>query len=472
MEVRKKGWIDPSTWGFGDEEFEIIGRMMGSRAFQALRGGMSGGAAPTIVISRTVRKARNTVIAATRLEEKTRLEEREEPDASYPTNAGHLTPFDLTLSHFFDWQSNGGEDGFKTGMKIVHDHLHMPDLDIPRLVRVALRQTVLDAVSQENRFLTQTTAHAAALDFLRVQPPQMLSAKEERERAATAAWAQWLLTQRRQEWAQTADSYAVLLGVALRLIARRPRTPHTLHDIVFVTQSLWAGSVFRCLSDREAHPWYFEPEKYPEDGPIETAMWDLVWAMTEVGVFTAPGDWSPIERSLVETALENFGPSGSLRDFSVVAIATLAANRGELVDVDMATSFFPTDQDLASRCVEYLMGSWKGSDPAGELLEFARHFAFASFPIAEAMLEWLSRIQRSYPRLFGAFTFGRGNVAFDELENFLAAVITPGPAVAHIESRYRDQARDYLTLAATGGDWHEALLIEPRHFVPTVGKKP
>jgi hypothetical protein len=460
--VAKRSLIGPPTWGFGEEEFEVIGRLMGSRAFQALRGGMSGGAAPKTEISKTVVKARNTVIAATgRAEPKN-------PDAPFPEGAGPPTPFDLTMFHFFDWQSNGGEDGFKAGMAIVHEHMHMPDRDIPRLIRAALRQTVLDAISKDDRFLTQITAHAAALDYLRVEPPCSLSVEGERERTKNAAWAQWLLAQRRQEWAQTADSYVVLLGVALRLIARRPKAPHTLHDIVFATQSLWAGGVFRCLSDPEAHPWYYEPENYAVDGPIETAMWDLVWGMTEVGVFTAPGDWdNPIERSLVETALENFGHGGRPREVSVAAVAGLAAGRGVLVDTDTAMALFRTDQDLASRCLEYLMGRWKGSEPADEMLEFARHFAFASFPVAEAMLEWLSGIQRIYPSLFRAFEFGPGNVAFDELENFLAAVVTRGPAVAHVESRYRDQARRYLTLAATGGDWREALLIEPRHFVPT-----
>jgi hypothetical protein len=463
--VCKPGGVGRKEWKFSPEDLDTIAQVIGSRLFTSIRGAKRGGSAPTTLVARLLKRDRETIVEASRRADKI--------SGPLPSNCGSATPFDRAMAKSYNWSANGGKAGFEAGMQIMDAFVHLETRDVAVAVRAMLRQTVVDALSDENLFLTQLTVQAAAMEHLkhRVGGPYPLDADGVEERERTSSWAEWLLSLRREEWKATTNNYVWLLGIALRLLARRPKPGATLHDIVVSMQSLWAGAIFRCYLDPEAISSYVDPAGPPEEGPIERAMWDLVMGMTEDGVFTPTIDWDGTERVLVEIALEILHQEEGMpgRTASVDEVVKEAVRRGVTVDLTIARALFADDAALAARCFDYLMGSWESEVKDSD---FARSFALAAFPAAEALLIWLSEVRGRYPCLLDAFGFDQSNAAYDELTDFLAIVLSTDPPDATLGPSWRRRARKYIDLAATGGAWEDELArFETRHVSPRPGQR-
>jgi hypothetical protein len=459
--VWKSGGVGRKEWKFTPEDLDAVAHVIGFRLFTSMRGEKRGGSAPTTLIAKLLKRDRETVVGASQRADKI--------SGALPSNCGPAMPFDRAMAKTYNWNANGGKAGFEAGMQIMDAFVHVDSHDVAVAVRAMLRQTVIDALSDENLFLTQLAVQAAAMEHLKHRTsdryPASIESREDRER--TSDWAEWLLELRRAELDATTNSYVWLFSVALRRLARRPKPNTTLHEIVISMQSLWAGAVFRCYLDTEMKASYLEPASFLQDGPIERAMWDLAWGMTEDGVFTPALDWgNSTERALTEIALEIFrnneGKPG--KEASVDQVVKEAVSRGVTVDVAMARALFPDDESLAARCFDYLMGSWESEMKASD---FARTFAFAAFPAAEALLIWLSEIRERYPFLFDAFSFDRSNAAYNELADFLAVVLSTDPLEAPLRPNWRRRARKYVDMATSGEAWHAELSkFETPHINP------
>jgi hypothetical protein len=424
---------------------------IGSRNFEALRDPRTRGTMSTSFVNNKWLAARSTI---------RRFVERDLKNAKLFPEMPNPTPFDLTMGRLFDWDLNGGKDGFRAVIKGLEGFVHTPAKDVPGTVRRALGLSTWVARDPSNRFLTQFTVHAAAMDYLRFPEadlPYKLEQKELRIRRTNTQWAEWLLKKRRAEWTETSQHYEYLLRTALGVIGRLPRPGYTIMDIVNAMQALWSGLVFRSL---------MEPASYEQrpigEGIIERAMWDLALGMTEEVVRQPqePPKRDPV-RETIDAAL------GVFRSNEVASITSilefLYADTPDLAA--QVLNVLPDDCHLANACVRLLVGSWGQSEMVDSSL-LASSFNKATLPLGETMLWWLGRIRREYPMVFECAAFRTGDPIFEHAVELLAAALARHPGA--VSSQARKDARRCVMAAVEGDDWEEALdVMLPNHRAET-----
>jgi hypothetical protein len=445
-----------------------VARVVAAFGFEALRGrsGMGTGAAPAHRLAelriegvdddkRTV--ARKAVQAV--------------PAGAPP--ASTATPFDVGLGALYDWSGNGGKESFAAALEIMGDVVvPLAPEEIVGAMASLLRMTVqVEFDDPDARFLTGFGVQTLALDYLRetdfrrdTRPVDAADAGDE-----SLAWATWLLEQRRDESRQTTESYEAVLALALLLLRRRPKPGYTVGRIVAAAQSLWIGGMHRAFLLPEQYPEYgpsAPPARLspvtglPEgDGPIELGMVDLIMGMTEESLFAV--NQVSLESRIVVVGLQRYHSSPGAVD-----VGGLIQEIG--ADSKLVRDRFPTDQALASACLQWLAGEW------GEFGAFARLFRHAAVAGIEALLEWVGTVRRDFPSLLESAGFAPGDPAFDEIMAFIAVVLsrTTFGASRTVGPDDVRRARRCVEAAAGGGPWRDIAGLPPRRADGTHAPEP
>ena len=383
--------------------------------------------------------------------------------------ASTATPFDFAFAALFDWSRNGGQASFEAALDIMGATVVPLDPEgIKEAFASVMRLTVeVEFEDPEARFLTTTAVQALALDYVsqrefRRETRPGVGGREEDE---TSAWANWLLEQRRRESRQTTAGYEAVLNFGLLRLRRRPKSGYTTGRIVRAVQSLWDGSMHRA---------FLLPEEYPEygrgtppvavspatglpegSGQIEQAMVDLVMGMTEDSLFST--NRTSLESQLVVAGLHRYRTART-----TVPLGPLVAEAG--TDGALMRERFPTDQQFASACLQWLAGEWQGFEG------FAVQFRASAMAGVEALLLWVDSVHRDFPALLRAAGFVRGDPAFNEIAAFTAMVLSGTSLGLHgvVSPDDRRRARQCVEAAAEGDDWR-AIAGMPRRRRPGAG---
>jgi len=426
----------------------LVARVIASRAFAAVRGQRSSGtgAAPAHKLA----ELRLEGMAGDK-----RTVARKATRGRFPGSpaSSTATPFDYAMAALFDWDINGGKEGFALGVDLVASILgDYSTEEILVAVASLFRTTVQSEIDDpQRRFLTGFAVQAMAIEFVNETEFRRDSGEQDRDESEALAWAGWLLERRRMEAERTTESFVALLSFGLLLLGRRPRPGYTLVDVVLGTQALWTGSLlqyhlnptafpdYRIDRSQEADPATGLPQG---DGPIERMMVDLMLGMTEGSVFAARiGDAT--DSDLIAGALSCYRTSRQ-----PVSISEAAQAAG--IDSEALRDEFTTPTDLAQACFGYLAGEWDG------FYRFAEEFRTAAPSGAEALLVWIQNLSTEYPVLLQVAGFRPGDRAFDELTSLIATMhsrqrhgqsASPSPSAS-------DRARSCLLAAAERRSWH------------------
>ena len=379
------------------------------------------------------------------------------------------TPFDFAFAELFDWSRNGGRASFEAALDIMGELVVPLDPEGIKEAIASLMRLTVDVEFEDPgaRLLTGVAVQALALDYVhqcefrRLTRPGGVA----RDADESLVWANWLLDRRRQESRQTTAGYEAVLEFALLRLRRRPKSGYSTRRIVRAVQSLWDGSMHRAFLLPEEYAEYgrgaptapISPTTgLPEgDGQIEQAMVDLIMGMTEDSLFAT--NQASLETQLVVAGLHRYRTAAG-----PVPLAPLIDETG--ADCVVMRERFPTDQALASACLQWLAGEWQGFEP------FAHQFRSAAMAGVEALLTWVDSVHRDFPALLGAAGFHRGDPAFDEVVTFTATVlsgISLGQSGA-VSPDHRRRARICVEAAATGGDWRTVVASQRRRRAGTV----
>jgi hypothetical protein len=377
-------------------------------------------------------------------------------EAPAPSTA---TPFDYAMTRLYDWDANGGRDGFVAALAVMKSFVDLDVINVEEAVRLVLRVSIDAARDPRDPFLVGFGVQAFIVQLLQTTedefPVDPTSVGALRHRRQTRAWAKWLHGRRRNEIQATTEGFEVLLSIALLFMRRRAKSGYSTGDIVRSAQALWAGSIFRSLIEPEAYAEYQRPLG-GADGPlpgvpaasgvIERAMFDLILGMSEPGIFTAPDAGNA--NAMVESALNQYRRPKSM---SSVTVAAAAVDAG--IAMNAANECFRTSEDLAKACVRHLGANWSG------FLDFARTFNSEAIAAAEAVLLWIETVRDEYPHLLSRARFVVGDPAFEEVAHFIAMAMSPrqlGVSVKIQQARLQ-KACSLLSEVSKGGQARESL---------------
>ncbi len=433
----------------------LIARVIASRAFGSIRGRRSSGtgAAPAHYLAE---------LSVPGMPSDKRTVSRQVMGGRFPGSPppSTATSFDYAMAALFDWELNGGKNGFAAGIEAIASILgDFSNEELLKAIASLMRTTVQSEVDQpDRRFLTGFAVQALAIEYVNETEFRRSSTFVASEEEETLVWARWLLHRRRLEIEQTTDGFAALLSFGLLLLGRRPRAGYSLIEIVRAVQALWTGSLFHYQLDPTLFPEYATSEDRTANettglpvgnGVIERAMVDLLLAMTEESVFAARTA-DQTESRVVEEALGAYQTAKH-------PVEVVEASRQAGASPTALSGRFPSQRDLAQACLASLAGEWDG------LYRFADQFRTAAPAGAEALLVWVRTVRTDYPVLLEAAGFVPGDRTFDELVMLIATLLScqrhgqsgvPSPDT-------KSRARRCLLAARDGGDWHDQLVGRP-----------
>jgi hypothetical protein len=295
----------PPGPSLSDEAVHILER----NAFAALRGPTSRGAVPrsafhgidVSTVDRSVKRA-------------------------FPGEANRA-PFDLA-SHQVCSLDGGTQATLQSVFEVVEQSFRDTD-EMEITLRVFLRANFVEATREEGVLAAVIIQSAAC-----AQVASRTDGSDQQSRAADE-----VIEMRRGLYAEMTEGFGAGLSIALRRLRRRPKSTHTMHEIVLAVMASSDGFV---LLHR------LQPELIDPDFVVE-AQWSVIWGMTEPGLLDPPNRSISTERDLVEAAIASYARG------QVPSIQGLARDVG--VASEVAVGLFPSDETLAQRCMDYAVGS-------------------------------------------------------------------------------------------------------------------
>jgi hypothetical protein len=237
------------------------------------------------------------------------------------------TPFDLA-SHRVSNVEGATTSTLQSVFELVEQSFRDTD-SMEKTLRVFLRAN-FDEACREEGLLASVIVQSAACAHLqsgnRDAPDQSRAARE-------------IIDMRRALYAEMTRGFVAGLSIALRRLRRRPKTTHSLSEIVVAVEA---------TSDGFVRLYKLQPEVVGTDLVVDT-QWNVIWSMTEPGLLDPPSQSNPSERVLVEAALTIFSEG------RIPSLESLARDCG--VPRAEAFELLPTDAALAQRCMDYAVGN-------------------------------------------------------------------------------------------------------------------
>jgi hypothetical protein len=245
---------------------------------------------------------------------------------SFGGEAGR-TPFDLASHRVSDFAGGTGAT-MQAVFEVVEQSFRETE-SMEETLRVFLRANFEEACNEEG-LLASVIVQAAACAHVESgnadAPDQSRAAHE-------------VIARRRVLYAQMNQGFVAGLSIALRRLRRRPKTMHSLSEMVIAVGATSDG--FLLLHK-------LQPDLVDTDLVVET-QWNIIWSMSEPGLLDPPSQFNPYERDLVEAAL------GIFSEGRIPSLETLVHDLG--VPEDEAPLLIPTDEALAQRCMDYAVGN-------------------------------------------------------------------------------------------------------------------
>ena len=202
---------------------------------------------------------------------------------AFPGEANRA-PFDLA-SHQVCSLDGGTQATLQSVFEVVEQSFRDTD-EMEITLRVFLRANFVEATREEG-LLAAVIIQAAAC----AQVASRTDGSDEQSRAADE-----VIEMRKGLYAEMTEGFVAGLSIALRRLRRRPKSVHSMHDIVLAVMASSDGFVL-------LHK--LQPELIDPDFVVE-AQWSIIWGMTEPGLLDPPNRSISTERDLVEAAIASY----------------------------------------------------------------------------------------------------------------------------------------------------------------------
>jgi hypothetical protein len=245
---------------------------------------------------------------------------------AFPGEANRA-PFDLA-SHQVCSLDGATQATLQSVFEVVEQSFRDTD-EMEVTLRVFLRANFVEATREEGVLAAVIIQSAAC-----AQVASRAEGSDEQSRAADE-----VIEMRKGLYAEMTEGFVAGLSIALRRLRRRPKSIHTMQEIVLAVMASSDGFVL-------LHK--LQPELVDPDFVVAT-QWSIIWGMTEPGLLDPPNRSISIERDLVEAAIASYTRG------QVPSIDGLARDVG--VTPEIAFGLFSRDEALAQRCMDYAVGS-------------------------------------------------------------------------------------------------------------------